>query len=371
MEQNYTQQELLEHIRQLTNAQNELVREMNSLKARSSESIINFRTPDSIRYLPTYEGKKTRNPRVESALQLFDEYKNSAIYDQIVRAVKNKITGEAREAIIAAGNVSTWPEIKGVLQNIFDDKRDLAFHLQTLFYEKQGNKTLLEYYNNLKSVSSKVRAITAVTEEYKNSIEGVHHLIGVITLTRFIDGLEGSLSSYVRCSKPKNIDEAYSISAEYTNAAYRKKLERIPIQDRKQKPDTYELPSTSYESRSTPRVAGPMENTQEAHSDTGSDGSASAASPSRAKPSIVDRELELARKRFALERRAFEIDISKRVLGLEELAIGIERGSIQGVPAKFTAPIDQQPEYAMAYSSSLYTAPSARPAGTAVPQDHS
>ncbi|XP_058128695.1 uncharacterized protein LOC131292964 [Anopheles ziemanni] len=116
-----------------------------------------------------------------------------------------------------------------------------------------------------------------------------------------------------------------------------------------------------------------MENTQEALSDAGSDGSASAASPSRAKPSIVDRELELARKRFALERRAFEIDISKRELELEELAIAIERGSVQGVPGKFTAPSDQQPEYAMApgHSSSLYIAPSARPAGTALPQDHS
>ncbi|XP_058122484.1 uncharacterized protein LOC131293392 [Anopheles ziemanni] len=277
MEPNYTQEELLEHIRQHTNTQNELVREMNSLKARSSESIINFRTPDSIRYLPTYEGKKHETRAwiedVESELQLFDEYKNSAIYDQIVRAVKSKITGEAREAIIAAGNVSTWPEIKEVLQNFFDDKRDLASHLQTLFYEKQGNKTLLEYYDNLKSVSSKIRAITTVTEEYKKSIEGVHHLIGVITLTRFIDGLEGSLSSYVRCSKPKNIDEAYSISAEYTNAAYRKKLERIPIQDRKQKPDTYELPSTSYGSRKIGQSPKPLSGKYEPLQITASDAS--------------------------------------------------------------------------------------------------
>lgn len=277
MEPNYTQEELLEHIRQLTNAQNELIREMDSLKARSNDSVLNFRTPDSIRYLPTYDGKKNETRAwiedVENALQLFNEYKNSAIYDLIVRAVKSKITGEAREAIIAAGNVSTWPEIKDVLQNFFEDKRDLASHLQTLFYEKQGNKSLLEYYNNLKSVASKIRAITAVTEEYKNSIEGVHHLIGVITLTRFIDGLEGSLSSYVRCSKPKNIDEAYSISQEYTNAAYRKKLERIPIEDRKQKPGTFDKPSTSYGQRKIGQSSKPLSGKYKPQQSTASDAS--------------------------------------------------------------------------------------------------
>ncbi|KFB35162.1 hypothetical protein ZHAS_00001089 [Anopheles sinensis] len=119
-----------------------------------------------------------------------------------------------------------------------------------------------------------------------------------------------------------------------------------------------------------------MENTRNetTRSYAGSEGSESETSSPRANPTIVDRELELARKRFALERRAFEIDISRRELELEELAIAIEKGMAQREPAKFpTAPSDQQAEAAMApgHSSSLYTAPSARPAEAAMAPGHS
>ncbi|KFB47978.1 hypothetical protein ZHAS_00016051 [Anopheles sinensis] len=105
-----------------------------------------------------------------------------------------------------------------------------------------------------------------------------------------------------------------------------------------------------------------MENTRDemTRSYAGSEESESAASSLRAKPRIVDRELELARKRFALERLVFEFDISQRELELEELAIAIDKGTVQREPAKFyTAPGDQQAEIAMAQGqpSSQCTAP--------------
>ena len=160
--------------------------------------------------------------------------------------MKCKITGQAREALIAAGNVSTWPQIKEVLTNAFGDKRDLTSHIQQLFYERQGRKTLAEYYSCLKKIETKIRSITASAEEYKNSIPAVHHLIGVITLTRFIDGLEGTLSSYVRSCKPNYLNGAYSVSIEYTNASYRKKLDHTSTDERGRKKYDNETPSTSY-----------------------------------------------------------------------------------------------------------------------------
>ncbi|KFB34800.1 hypothetical protein ZHAS_00000205 [Anopheles sinensis] len=119
-----------------------------------------------------------------------------------------------------------------------------------------------------------------------------------------------------------------------------------------------------------------MENTRDetTRSYAGSENSEGETSSPRTNPTIVDRELELARKRFALERRAFEIDISRRELELEELAIAIEKGTAQRESSKFpTAPSDQQAEAAMApgHSSSLYNATSVRPAGTAMTSGHS
>lgn len=65
-------------------------------------------------------------------------------------------------------------------------------------------------------------------------------------LSRFFDGVEGPLSSYVRSCKPDDLDEAYSVSIEYTNASYRKKLENTTTDERRRKKCASEAPSTSY-----------------------------------------------------------------------------------------------------------------------------
>ncbi|XP_049291710.1 uncharacterized protein LOC125768305 [Anopheles funestus] len=253
MEPNCNQEDLLNHIRFLTNSHNDLLEEMKRLKAKADDPYLSYRTPDPVRNLPNFDGNKSETQAwiedTETALALFKNREGSPMYDQLVRAVKCKITGQAREAVIAAGNVNTWPEIKDVLTNAFGDKRDLTSHIQQLFYERQGKKSLAEYYNSLKKLETKIRSITASADEYKNSTTAVHHLIGVITLTRFIDGLEGTLSSYVRSCKPNDLDEAYSVSIEYTNASYRRKLEQTNTEERGRKKYDNETPSTSYSNR--------------------------------------------------------------------------------------------------------------------------
>lgn len=81
-------------------------------------------------------------------LSLFQYYKNEPIYTQYVRAVKNKIVGEAKEILIAVGNPNDWDEIRNVIFNSYGNRRDLTSHTQSLFYVSQ--RTLTEYYNQMK-----------------------------------------------------------------------------------------------------------------------------------------------------------------------------------------------------------------------------
>ncbi|XP_055523763.1 putative uncharacterized protein DDB_G0289963 [Wyeomyia smithii] len=52
-----------------------------------------------------------------------------------------------------------------------------------------------------------------------------------MTLTRFIDGLTDDLSMHVRSYRPESLEEAYAITTQYANAAYRRTLNKKPTID--------------------------------------------------------------------------------------------------------------------------------------------
>ena len=183
--------------------------------------------------LPTFNGNKRTVQAwiddVEDCLRLFQNYAGQPVYNQIIRAIKNKITDGAREAIIAAGNPNNWNEIKNALLNAYGDKRDLTSYIQNLFRVTQGNKPVTDYYNKIKNLETCIKTNIALMEEYKNSIPAIQKLISLITLTRFIDGLGENLSMSVRSHRPETLDEALSITMQYSNASYRQKLDRQVI----------------------------------------------------------------------------------------------------------------------------------------------
>ena len=55
--------------------------------------------------------------------------------------------------LIAAGNPNEWNEIREILENSYGDGRDLTSHIQSLFYVRQGNKSIVEYYNKIKKLT--------------------------------------------------------------------------------------------------------------------------------------------------------------------------------------------------------------------------
>lgn len=227
---------LLDHIKTLTNNQNELIGTIKHLKAKAEDPFLQFKTPDPIKNLCTFSGNKKEAHAwiqdAEKTLGLFRSYRNEIIYPQLVRAVKNKIIGDAREILIAAGNPEHWEEIKEVILNSFSDRRDLTSHIQSLFYITQERKTVSEYYNQVKTIDTAIKTTAATLDDYKDSTRAINSLVSLMTVTRFIDGLNEELSMHVRSCSPKTLEDAFTVTTEYANAAYRQKLNRRSANDR-------------------------------------------------------------------------------------------------------------------------------------------
>lgn len=228
--QRITVDELLGHIKTLTNNQNALIDELHRLRSKSEDPFLQFRTPDPIKNLATFAGSKKETHAwledAENTLALFKSYKDEPIYGQLVRAVKNKIIGDAKEILIAAGNPNQWEQIKEVILNSYGDRRDLTSHIQSLFYVNQGKKTLTEFYNQVKKIDTSIKATAALMDDYKSSTKAINSLISLMALTRFIDGLNDELSMHVRSYRPQSLEDAYSITMQYSNAAYRQRLNK-------------------------------------------------------------------------------------------------------------------------------------------------
>ena len=228
-----TREELIAQIQRLTENQEALFQTISALQMKADDPFVQFRTPDPIKNLPTFSGNKRETQAwledVESTLDLFEAYKGQAIYSQLVRAVKAKIIGEAKEILIASGNPNSWEEIKNALLNSYGDRRDLTSHIQSLFYAKQGKKTLTEFYNKVKSIDTSIKATATNMDEYREATKAINSLISLITVTRFIDGLGDTLSMHVRSYRPETLEDAYNITMQFSNAAFRRKMDETSV----------------------------------------------------------------------------------------------------------------------------------------------
>lgn len=224
------EEQLREQIHQLTSNQNELINTIRQMKEKADDPFLAFRTPDPIKNLPNFSGNRKETlawlEDTENTLKLFEMYHGTPMFQQILRAAKNKITGEAKEILIAAGNPNDWPSIKEILLNSYGDRRDLTSHIQSLFYIRQGKKNLTEYYNKVKAIDTAIKSTAAAMDDYKHSTRAINSLIGLMSLTRFIDGLDDQISMHVRSYRPQSLEEAYTITMQYSNAAYRQKFDR-------------------------------------------------------------------------------------------------------------------------------------------------
>lgn len=169
--------------------------------------------PDCVKELQTFEGQPERYVSwVNRAQAILDDYeviKGRPLFRAIVCHLRQKIRGEAEEALDSYGVLDDdWPEIKRVLALHYADKRDVRTLEYQLSQLNQGNKSLEEYYlevnkhlslilNGLKAMGHPMEAVRALSEHSREQ-----------ALDVFIRGVGNDASRLLVMRRPKDLQEA-------------------------------------------------------------------------------------------------------------------------------------------------------------------
>ncbi|GBP15562.1 Retrovirus-related Gag polyprotein from transposon opus [Eumeta japonica] len=194
------------------------------LAAAQMDVFQSLRIPDAIKQLPTFDG----NPRllyefinnVEEIL-LFIRGTDKTPYGQILlRAIRNKIEGQANEVLNMYGTPLNWDDIKGNLITHYSDKRSETSLIKDLHNLKQYGKTFEKFYSEIVELQSALCNNILLHEADKNVISAKKSLYGEMCLNSFVTGLKDPLGSTIRAMRPNSLAEALDFCIKEQNIYY-------------------------------------------------------------------------------------------------------------------------------------------------------
>lgn len=184
-----------------------------------------LRIPDAIKDLPHFNG----NPRllyefinnVEEIL-LYIQSADSTPYGKILlRAIRNKIEGEANEILNMYGTPLNWDMIKGNLILHYSDKRSETSLIKDLHNVRQANRTIQQFYSDIIEIQSALCNNILIHEKDQNVISSKKELFADMCLNTFLSGLREPLGSSIRAMQPKSLASALSFCLKEQNIYYR------------------------------------------------------------------------------------------------------------------------------------------------------
>lgn len=185
-----------------------------------------LRVPDAIKDLPRFEG----NPRllfdflgnVDEILSLIDVTNGTPYGKLLLRAIRNKIVGEANEVLNMYGTPLDWNLIKTNLTLHYADKRNETSLIRDLHVLKQNNDSVQKFYSEIIEILSSMNNHVCIHESDLNVISAKKSLFAEMCLNTFLSGLKEPLGSTVRAMKPTTLAEAYACCIQEQNILYTK-----------------------------------------------------------------------------------------------------------------------------------------------------
>lgn len=191
------------------------------------ELIKGSRIPDTIKLIPNYEGDpKTLSSwisSVDTTLNLYATIRNTNIYNIWVAQIRNKIVGEANDALNSSHTPRNWNEIKNTLIEFFGDKRDLSTLNQKISHLCQANKSLEVYYHECTNLLTDITAKINLDPENAGHTDHILRYVRNMIKDAFIDGMNEPYSAYTRNFRPDTLVEAYHCAKEQISADTRKR----------------------------------------------------------------------------------------------------------------------------------------------------
>lgn len=183
-----------------------------------------LRIPDAIKDLPKFDG----NPRllhefitnVEEILLHIRGTDNTPQGLILLRAIRNKIDGQANEVLNTYGTPLNWDDIKANLMSHYSDKRTETSLIRDLHNLRQYDKPVEKFYSQVIEIQSTLTNNVSINESDKNVIKAKRDLFTEMCLNSFLSGLREPIGSTVRAMRPESLNIALDYCIKEQNINY-------------------------------------------------------------------------------------------------------------------------------------------------------
>lgn len=171
---------------------------------------------DTVKTLPEFTGKDylTFREAINRAYVIFEPYAGSVKHYEAVSIIRNKIKGDASEKLTSYCTPLNFYAILARLDSEYGDKKQMHVLEQEMSVLKQGNLSVLEFYN---LVQKKLVALTnkcLMQESDRAYAERLNQKFRNDALRVFISGVKKSLSDTLFASKPEDLPSALAMAEE-------------------------------------------------------------------------------------------------------------------------------------------------------------
>ena len=133
---------------------------------------------------------------VEAAKQVVHPTK----YPLLLKFIESKITGEAKDRLLARAERNTWEQVKAILEENYAVKRTLEYYASLLFTAKQGNsETVAQWGSRIDTMGVDLmrEAKSRIEKTNPNAVEGGVILVSEFMKGTFIAGLKDDRIKYI------------------------------------------------------------------------------------------------------------------------------------------------------------------------------
>lgn len=210
---------------------------------------------DYLDLIPHFDGDTSKLPvfldTCEQVLGMLVQDNNAQRIQFLMLHFRNKIVGKAAQ-VLAARNITTFPELKSLLLNTFGDQRNEESLLNDLMMLTQNhNESPSQFADRCISL----RGLLLSKMQMANISQGLRQekliLYNKMALRTFLSGLNAHLSHLLRCKEPASLEEAINMVVEEENMNYNRQ-QKLGAKNNLQKTDHSQIRTTQINPRYNP-----------------------------------------------------------------------------------------------------------------------
>lgn len=176
----------------------------------------NLKIPDEIKGIIEYKGDKSSlfqwTTYFRSVMEATGLEEDDPQYIRWLNYIRQKITGPANEALVQRNLPISLNNIINTLVEFFGDPRDMETLTQEIPYLKQGNRRVLDYYQQVLELNTEINNKVRFSEKYEGGESQVIAYIENQLITAFMDGLNENISVRVWQAKPQSLLDAFNLA---------------------------------------------------------------------------------------------------------------------------------------------------------------